>query len=135
MSTDNEAVVLRYLDVINNGDYTRLEQLVAEGCTNHDPVNEASDREGIRDIIRKYRAGFSDLRLNCDDLFSSGDRVAYRWSWSGTHDGELEGIAATGKAVGGTGITISRVSDGQIQQMWVNWDALGLMRKLGVVET
>jgi predicted ester cyclase len=43
------------------------------------------------------------------------------------------GIAATGKKVRYTGISIVRIDQGKIVEGWDNWDALGMMQQLGVV--
>jgi predicted ester cyclase len=56
-----------------------------------------------------------------------------RWSCRGVHKGELNGIAPTNKQFTITGVTIARFSNGKIVEGFVNWDALGLMRQLGVV--
>jgi predicted ester cyclase len=47
-------------------------------------------------------------------MVAEGDWVAYRWTMSGTHKGEYEGIAPTGKPVKFTGITMLRFSKGKI---------------------
>ena len=51
----------------------------------------------------------------------------------GTHLGELNGIAPTGRWVDCTGIVISRMEDGKIAEDWANFDDLGMMRQLGVI--
>jgi predicted ester cyclase len=56
-----------------------------------------------------------------------------RWSCRGTHKGDLNGIAPTGKHITTSGVTIARVSNGKIVEGYVNWDALGMMQQLGVV--
>ena len=51
----------------------------------------------------------------------------------GTHLGELNGIAPTGKRMDCTGIVISRMEDGKIAEDWANFDDLGMMQQLGVI--
>ncbi|MCL4863394.1 MAG: ester cyclase [Caldilineaceae bacterium] len=51
------------------------------------------------------------------------------------NEGEFAGIPATGKSVTITGINIHRVADGQIQEGWLNWDALGFLQQVGAVPT
>lgn len=43
------------------------------------------------------------------------------------------GIAPTGNRVEMTGISIARLIDGKIEEIWENYDALGMMQQLGVV--
>jgi predicted ester cyclase len=64
-----------------------------------------------------------------------GDKVAVRYTCHGTHKGELNAIPQTNKPVTVTGMLIFRVSKGKIGEIWVNWDALGLMQQLGAIPT
>jgi predicted ester cyclase len=59
--------------------------------------------------------------------------VVTRWTGSGTHQGELIGVAPTGNQVTITGISINRISGGKIEESWTNYDALGMMQQIGVV--
>jgi predicted ester cyclase len=54
-------------------------------------------------------------------------------TFRGTHQGELMGMPATGKHVTYTGIGIDTVVNGTITEMWLNFDALGVLQQLGAV--
>jgi predicted ester cyclase len=71
--------------------------------------------------------------LTIEDVIAEGETVMTRWSCRGTHKGELNGIAPTGKQITISGVTIARISNGKIAEGYVNWDAQGLMQQLGVV--
>lgn len=79
-----------------------------------------------------YRVAFPDAHIALDDIIVAGDKVVTRWTATGTHEGDLMGIPATGTSIRFTGIRIFRVADGRIAEGWVNWDTFGLMRQLGV---
>ena len=79
------------------------------------------------------RAAFPDLQYTVEDQIAEGDKVVTRYTASGTHRGELMGIAPTGSRVEITGISITRVEDGKIEEIWETHDALGMMRQLGVI--
>jgi predicted ester cyclase len=68
-----------------------------------------------------------------EDIIAEGETVTARWSCKGTHKGDLGGIAPTGKQFNISGISVARFTNGKMVEAWVNWDALGLMRQLGVV--
>jgi predicted ester cyclase len=53
----------------------------------------------------------------------------------GTHQGDFQGIAPTGKQVTIPAIRIYRVADGKMAELWVEFDALGLLQQLGAVPT
>ncbi len=59
--------------------------------------------------------------------------VATRWVASGTHQGELMGIAPTGNRVTVAGTSVERVVDGKIEETWDNYDALGMMQQIGAI--
>jgi predicted ester cyclase len=61
-----------------------------------------------------------------------GDKVVMAWTATGTHKGDLRGIAPTNKKISIEGITISRHANGKLVESRVNWDALGMMQQLGV---
>jgi predicted ester cyclase len=68
-----------------------------------------------------------------EDSIAERDKVAYRWTYRGTHQGELMGIGPTGKEVQITGITIDRISGGRVEEEWNRFDQLGMLQQLGVV--
>jgi steroid delta-isomerase-like uncharacterized protein len=79
------------------------------------------------------RSAFPDCRMTVEDVVAEGDQVAYRWTFSGTHRGELRGIAATGKRVSISGINVDRIAHGKIAEHWSQADVLGLLQQLGAV--
>jgi predicted ester cyclase len=49
------------------------------------------------------------------------------------HEGELLGIAATGKSVETEGIAIHRIRDGQIVEHWAVSDLARVLQQIGVL--
>jgi steroid delta-isomerase-like uncharacterized protein len=84
-------------------------------------------------MVTMYRSAFPDMRVTIEDLVAEGDKVAARWSVTGTHRGELMGIPATGKRVTVTGIEINRFAGGKLVEHWESFDQLSMMQQLGVV--
>ena len=64
-----------------------------------------------------------------------GDKVAIRWTMSGTHKGEIEGIPPTGKKMTIWGISIERIVGGKFVETWETYDTMGFMQQLGLVPT
>ena len=50
------------------------------------------------------------------------DRVAFRWSISGTHLGDWLGVPPTGNHLTATGITLFRIAFGKVVQSWTSID-------------
>lgn len=70
--------------------------------------------EGLKAAITSYRTSFPDLHFIVEEIIAEKDKVAYRWTARGTHQGEYDGIAPTGKPITVTGITILRLADGRV---------------------
>jgi steroid delta-isomerase-like uncharacterized protein len=136
MSEHNKAIVRRlFAELWNTGNLSMADQIFAATYEHHDPstpdFGRGPDSEKKRASL--YRNAFPDLHLTIEDVIAEGETVMTRWSCQGTHKGDLNGIAPTGKRFTFTGVTIARVSNGKIVEGFVNWDALGLMQQLGVV--
>jgi hypothetical protein len=72
-----------------------------------------------------------DLRI--ERQIAEGDLVETHWSLRGTHGGELEGAAPTGKSLCVDGQLLNRIADGKFVEEWVHWDTLGLLRQIGAI--
>ena len=118
----------------NKRDLTVVDQLFASDAVGHDPaVPAVTDRETIKQFIAAYLTAFPDLQITVDDLFAAADKVATRWTGRGKHDGDLMGVAPTGKQVKVSGLTLSRLANGKVIEEYTNWDTFGMMQQLGIV--
>jgi predicted ester cyclase len=81
-----------------------------------------------------YRSAFPDIRFETGEMISDGATVAHRWTFTGTHEGEMMGIEPTGKRVEVSGVEMNHVEDGRISASWTVSDAMGLMRQLGALQ-
>jgi len=136
MSENNKAIVRRlFAELWNNGNLSLADQLFTPNYTHHDSSSPdfGYGPESERKRATLYRTAFPDLRLTIEDLIAEGDTVMARWTCQGTHKGDLNGIAPTGKQFTISGVTIARLLNGKLVEGYVNWDALGLMQQLGVV--
>jgi steroid delta-isomerase-like uncharacterized protein len=132
----NAAAAERIADeAFNQGRLEVLDELCSPEVVTHDPAEPEEVRgiEAHKARVRAYRTAMSDLRVVFEDVFASGDRVASRWTARGTHDGDLQGIAPTGRRIEITGMSIDRFdADGKVVETWDQWDNLGFMAQLGV---
>jgi steroid delta-isomerase-like uncharacterized protein len=131
-----KALVRRELEELYGaGNLDAADEIVAAEFVGHDPAVPEPIRgpAGVREAVTGYRTAFPDLQLAIDAQINEGDLVATRWHATGTHQGELFGIAPTGKQATVTGTSITRISAGKIAEDWTNWDTLGLLQQLGAV--
>jgi predicted ester cyclase len=87
--------------------------------------------DGFKGYVEQVRAAFPDWHNQVDDLIAEGDRIVARITCSGTHEGELFGVAPTGRRVTYAGVGIFRLHDGRIEDAWVVGDTQELWRALG----
>ncbi|HIK16622.1 MAG TPA: ester cyclase [Leptolyngbyaceae cyanobacterium M33_DOE_097] len=129
----NKAVYRCYIQqVFNEGRVDLLDELLAPSYVYHEaPPGTSPGTEGIKQVVSMFRAAFPDLEITIDDQIAEGDQVCSRATTRGTHQGEIFGIPATGKAVTMTGMTIVRIVDGRITDSWVKNDVMRLMNQLG----
>ena len=130
----NTTLVRRYVDEVYNGrDYAVVDELIAEHYTDHVALHEqASGREQFKRSLSVFHTAFPDGKIVAEDVIAAGDRVAWRWSFTGTHQGEFQKIAPTNKAIRWTGIIIWRIEQGQIAEWWAAYDLRSLLQQLGV---
>lgn len=135
MSTeDNKALVRRfYEDVFNQRNLGLVDELCSPTHVFHNPPTTLHGREEFKQLLSQYITAFPDARFTIQDAIAEGDRVASRYRFQGTHQGELMGIPPTGKQVTVTGIIINRIEGSQSVEGWLNFDALGLLQQVGAI--
>lgn len=136
MSQDNVTAVRRLFDEVwNKRNVAAVDQILRFDYRHHDPSTPdlGIGSENYKRIMALYTRAFPDLQLTIDDIVDSGEKVAVRWTATGTHEGELNEIAPTRKKVSIAGISILLFEDGKVAEEWVNWDALGMLQEFGVV--
>jgi len=72
------------------------------------------------------------LSFSIEELYTAEDRVAYRYTMRGTHQGEFAGTPATGNKVEISGIGIWRIENGKVVDSREEPDVLGFMQQLGM---
>jgi predicted ester cyclase len=69
---------------------------------------------GPKRNVTRARTGFPDIVFTVEEQIAEADRVVTRWTARGTHLGDFDGIAPTGRTVAVPGIVIWRVVDGKV---------------------
>ena len=134
MSEQNKAQVRRVVEeVYNRGDLDVVDELAASDMVIHTSSQDIRGREGAKQYVAAFRAGFPDLHFTVEDQIAEGDMVATRWTARGTQTGEFQGIPPTGKEIRVAGTNVERIIDGKTVECWAHVDELGLMQQLGVV--
>jgi steroid delta-isomerase-like uncharacterized protein len=130
----NKAVIRRIAEEIwNKGNLAIAAQIYPSNYVFHDPSGQdIKGTEGIKQAISMLRSAFPDLVFAINDMVAEGDKVAWRYTVTGTHKGEYMGIAPTGRKINISGIIISRCADGKEVEGWPSDTRLALYQQLGV---
>jgi steroid delta-isomerase-like uncharacterized protein len=139
MSTEeNKAIVRRVNDEVwSEGHLDVIGELIADNfvATVVGAPEQIRGPQGFREFVVTYRKAFPDLRISIDEQLAEGETVVTRWTATGTNEGELMGIPATGKQATTAGININRISGGKLVEGWGLFDQLGLLQQIGAVPT
>ena len=135
MTMDNKKMVERIpLEVLNNGNFGLLDELVTTDFVEHTPQpGFPPTREGFKQTAIALKTAFPDLHYTIDDSIEGGDRIVHRLTASGTMKGDFMGIPATGKRATWTEFHVGRVANGRLVEHWGLVDQLGMLVQLGVV--
>jgi len=130
-------VVGRYIDECwNRGRIDLVDELVDADFIDHLPFGSQSPDgiDGLKAMIETVRLGFSDFRIDVEDMIAEDDRVVTRFLATGTHDGPFFGSLPSHRRAQIDGIAIFRVEHHQILDQWCMVDCNRLMQQLGIGE-
>ena len=96
-------------------------------------VSQFVTDESLRRHIEDFEKGFPGYDLDVQDIVAEGDKVAVRAIFSGVHQGEFQGMPATGRQVSLPVMLIYRIAGGKIAEFWMGADSLSLLQQLGAV--
>jgi predicted ester cyclase len=132
---DGKDVVRAIFEVVSTGNFDRVPELIHPDYVDFGAMGEMHGQQGFVDLITGWRAAFPDVQVEPVDIVEEGDMAAWRVVGSGTHLGELMGIAPTGRRVTLSGIDIGRrAPDGRALEHRSSPDMFGMLVQLGVIE-
>ncbi len=135
MSTEeNKAIISHFYEEVDKGNMDVADEILTTTCVFHFPGGvDVRGPEGYKEYEAPIFAAFPDLKHVFEDMIAEQDKVVVRFTVPVTHKGEFMGIAPTGKKVVVTVIAIFHIVNGKFVEVWVEYDALGLLQQLGAV--
>jgi predicted ester cyclase len=125
MPEENKAIARRVYEIISTGNFGRASEIVDQDA----PDNELRPGDPPAKLIETFeqtfaeaREGFPDLSVVVEDVMAEGNWVTARVTMRGTHRGEFQGIAPTGKRVEVRAIDMFRIREGKIVEHWGHAD-------------
>jgi steroid delta-isomerase-like uncharacterized protein len=128
----NAALVRDSVEAFNAGDIEKLFAVVAPDVAIHyaELPEPLQGRETWKQGFELMKSAFPDLRAHVEDIVASDDKVALRLTLRGTHQGEFQGIPASGRTISYVSHEFYCVRDGLIVEEWICSDMASLFRQL-----
>ncbi|MEX0168276.1 ester cyclase [Streptomyces sp. LMG1-1-1.1] len=134
----NIATLHRFHTAVNSGDPDTIakafDEYLAPDLVFHAPVAVGTTGpEALKRVWEVLLGAFPDLRVVVEETIAEGDKVVSRNTVTGTHRGDYQGLAPTGRTVTYGEIFILRFVDGRIAEIRGVVDVLSQLRQLGAV--
>ncbi|MBT1696204.1 ester cyclase [Fulvivirgaceae bacterium PWU4] len=129
---NKEAIGNLYERVLNKKDMKLLPQFVSE-----DYIATSGKKGAVafeEPLTPLFRA-FPDAHWKIEEMISEADKVIVKYKFFGTHTGQLQHFAITGKSITTDGIGIFQLKDGKIVSSQVHTDRLGFLQQLEALPT
>lgn len=127
----SDLIVRFYEDLWNAWDDAAVEHVLAADFAFRGTLGaETVGRDGWRSYRDTIRSAAPDFRNEILDLVVDGERGAARLRYTGTHQGPMLGIAATGRPFVYHGAAFFDAHAGLLVRAWVLGDLDGLRQQL-----
>jgi steroid delta-isomerase-like uncharacterized protein len=129
----NERVVEAFLqDVVNEHNSDHAASYLNPGMQWYGgTVGTVTGRANVAGLFAGVVAAFPDAHIIINDIFGQGDQVVVRVVVSGTQEGAILGIPASGRHVQWDGVDVYRLSDGKISNIWAGDDWTAILNDTG----
>ncbi|MFC7383774.1 ester cyclase [Sphaerisporangium rhizosphaerae] len=136
--THDLGVFARLHEAVNSGDaelvFKAIDEVVDPDVVVRTPLPiDATGAQALKEVFGRLLRAFPDLHIAVEDVIAEGDKIVYRNTVTGTHQGEYMGLAPTGRSISYNEIFIFRFADGRITETWGVVDVLSQMRQLGII--
>ncbi|WP_327351020.1 ester cyclase [Streptomyces sp. NBC_01304] len=137
-ATKNTALLHRFHSAANSGDpdtiAKAMDEFVAPDVLFHAPVPMgATGAEALKRVWEVLLRAYPDIQVTVEETIAEGDKVVSRNTVTGTHRGDYQGLAPTGRTVTYNEIFIFRFVDGRIAEIRGVVDVLTQLRQLGAL--
>lgn len=128
----NRALVLRMYEAFDRGGLDEFDAIAPAFTARVVGSPEPLDRAEFTEFGLGFLAAFPDGHHVFEHVVAEGDNVMTLGTYEGTHRGEMQGIAPTGKRVKFPVMHLDRIVDGEIVEHRGLGDLTILMQQLGV---
>ena len=131
----NKALIRRFgEEILNQKNLAAIDDICRPDYVEYDPApGQGPGAEGLKQWFGQVFVGLPDMHWTIEEQVAEGEHVMSRWTWRGTHLGELFGIPATGKQVTVAAWTSDHIVDGKLADSRIILDMFGMMQQMGII--
>jgi len=137
--TEEEAKIMakKYVESRNTVNLALLNEIYDPGVLVHDcsAPEDITGLDSLKEYYSNTHRALPDLNATIDEMIVKGDKIVWRWTFTGTHSGlfhtPMGDIPATGRKVKFAGVAIDRIDRGKAVEEWVYFNVLDFLFQLG----
>jgi steroid delta-isomerase-like uncharacterized protein len=128
-----QAFTDRVLEIWNEANITIVDEVYAPEIVRHDcgVPEDIVGLENVKNHLENFFNAFPDLNITVDETIVAGNKMAQRWTMTGTNTGYMGDMPATGKNVRFSGVSIVLMVNGKAVEIWDFYNVLDMMQQLG----
>lgn len=122
-------------DYWDDGKLDNPSEYFAQDLVAHDPYLPQGKRgfQEYVDYCNEVTSAISSLKGSIENIVASDDKVVIHWIVRGKHTGFAQGLPATNKPLTLEAMTICRVANGKIAEVWDVADKFEMLQELGLI--
>jgi len=130
---ENKALLWRYIEEVwDKKNPAAVDEFLSPDYQRHrSPTAAPLTREGQKQLLLQFRTAFPDIHLTVEEVIAEDTRLAFRSTMRATHQGELLGIAPTGRQITVGLVDIIHIKNGLFVEQWGGPDLFDLVKQLG----
>jgi steroid delta-isomerase-like uncharacterized protein len=134
MSTEqNKETIRRHVEeIFNKGKLAVADEIISPDYVYHGPIGEYKGLDGFKQMVTMVLKIFPDIHYTIDDMVAEGDKIAIRYTMTGTFQGEFMGIPPTGKRIKMAQAFFYRFKNGKEIEALPFSDNLDMYRQMGI---
>ncbi|MGB6867506.1 MAG: ester cyclase [Candidatus Aminicenantaceae bacterium] len=121
------------LEMWNEANLTIVDEVYAPEIVRHDcgVPEDIVGIENVKNYLKNLFNAFPDLHITVDETIVAGNKMAQRWTMTGTNTGSMGDMPPTGKNVKFSGVSIGYFVNGKAVEIWDFYNVLDMMQQLG----
>tara|TARA_B100001142_G_scaffold317156_1_gene357795 strand:+ start:220 stop:615 length:396 start_codon:yes stop_codon:yes gene_type:complete len=120
----------KFYEVYNDKKLDLIDSIFTDDYVGHVNAHDIVGAANAKGFIGGFLEGIPNAFYDVKESFVNDDKVTCRWVCTGTQTGNFYGMPPTNKDVNVNGITIFRIADGKIAELWNVWDQFTLVEQL-----